>query len=169
MRVAGFFGENADLIVEADAVDFVGGGVGEEDFAVRAVEGPRVLLKPSATSFQSSPGMRISCARGALGPALHFFGPVLPQIGHRLHPVVGVARAVAAVDDAELVIVAGKLQRLVHFLIEQEPVARDVFHVARAGGQKRARWAAPRTCAPSWETHARRETRQNCRSRNTRG
>ena len=40
-----------------------------------------------------------------------------------------------AVDDAEEVIVAGESQGLVHFLIEQEPVAGAVFHVVRAGGE----------------------------------
>ena len=41
----------------------------------------------------------------------------------------------AAVDDAELVVVAGKLQRLVHFLIEQEPIARRILHVMCARGE----------------------------------
>ena len=37
--------------------------------ALALVEGPRVLLNPSATSCQPSPAMMISCARGALVPA----------------------------------------------------------------------------------------------------
>ena len=52
--------------------------------------------------------------------------------------MVHVAGDVAAVDDAELVVVAGELQGLVHLLVEQEPVAGRVLHVARPGGEEGA-------------------------------
>ena len=68
-------------------------------------------------------------------PGLNRLGPIFPNEAHGLGKIFVVAGDVPAVDDAEEVIVAGKSQGLVHFLIEQEPVAGAVFHVVRAGGE----------------------------------
>ena len=64
--------------------------------------------------------------------------PAAPEVRHGLLVVFHITGYVSAVDDAELVVVTRELEGFVHFLIEQEPVAGGVLHVAHAGGEKRS-------------------------------
>ncbi len=138
VRIAGFFGENADLVVETDAVDFVGGGVGEEDFAIRGGGGSSSAFEAFGDEFPVLAREDDFLSSWSTGACFDLRRPVFPKVSHRLLPVLAIARDVFAFDDAELIVVARKLECFVHLLIDEEPVACRVFHVVRGGGEIRA-------------------------------
>jgi hypothetical protein len=119
-------------------MDFVGGGVGEEDFAVRGGGRPTGAFEAFGDEFPVFAGdedfLRTRGAGACFGPSRASLSKDRPS------PPASSRRSphVLAVDGAELVVVAGKLQRFVHLLIDEEPVARRVFHVVRGGGEIRA-------------------------------
>ena len=119
------------LAVEVDAVDLVVRRLHEKHLAAGVARRPAgvvAVLRPPVATFH--PGRMMSRTRGALGPACTGSRPIFPEIAHRFPEIIVIAGDVPAVDDPEEVVVTGKSQGLVHFLIEQEPVAGAVFHVA---------------------------------------
>ena len=69
----------------------------------------------------------MSRTRGALGPAYNRLGPVFPEVAHRFPIEVVISSNMPAVDNPEEIVVSGEFQRLIHFLVEQEPVAGADF------------------------------------------
>ena len=124
-----------DVAVEIDAIDLVVGGIDKKDFAAGIAgrsAGIMAILGDQLPGFIGQED--VAHARGARS-GFDRLGPIFPKITHRFLIMLVKAGAMPAIDDPKCVVVAGKPQGFVHFLIEQEPVAGAVLHVVRAGGQ----------------------------------
>ena len=138
MRLSGVREEFADLSVEIDAVDLVVRRVGKKHLAAGVARRTSGALEAFGNGLPSLPGHQDLLGTGRTGACLHPVGPAFPEVGHAFAVIFHVSGDMASIDDAELVVVAGKRECLVNLLIEQKPIARHIFHVLHPGGHEGA-------------------------------
>ena len=125
----------AHLFIQPNSVNLVVRCISKKHLAVRIACWTTGALKALGQKLPAFTGNNDLLRTRSARSCFHALRPALPQKGHRFQKVLTIARHMAALNAAKLIVIAREFQRLVHLQVDQVPVARAVFHVMSRRGQ----------------------------------